>query len=136
VGSLLAQTGSNYIFGEEETFIVEACEYKRSFLNINPNIVLITKFSGIGAAIAFLATNMLQAGLYYRLVRREIMTISLLPIILYTAEAALSYLLTSMLHLHFLLQLVIACASYLLIIILTGQVNKQHIRNFKHLLAK
>lgn len=42
VGSLLAQTGSNYIFGEEETFIVEACEYKRSFLNINPNIVLIT----------------------------------------------------------------------------------------------
>ncbi len=42
VGSLLAQTGSNYIFGEEEIFIVEACEYKRSFLNINPNVVLIT----------------------------------------------------------------------------------------------
>lgn len=42
VGSLLAQTGSNYIHGEEETFIVEACEYKRSFLNINPKILLIT----------------------------------------------------------------------------------------------
>lgn len=42
VGSLLAQTGSNYIFGEEETFIVEACEYKRSFLNLSPNILLIT----------------------------------------------------------------------------------------------
>ncbi len=42
VGSLLAQTGSNYIFGEEEIFIVEACEYKRSFLNLNPNVVLIT----------------------------------------------------------------------------------------------
>jgi len=42
VGSLLAQTGSNYIFGEEETFIVEACEYKRSFLNINPQVLLIT----------------------------------------------------------------------------------------------
>lgn len=42
VGSLLAQTGSNYIFGQEETFIVEACEYKRSFLNLNPNILLIT----------------------------------------------------------------------------------------------
>lgn len=42
VGSLLAQTGSNYIHGEENTFIVEACEYKRSFLNLNPNILLIT----------------------------------------------------------------------------------------------
>jgi UDP-N-acetylmuramate--alanine ligase len=42
VGSLLAQTGSNYIFGKEELFIVEACEYKRSFLNLNPNILLIT----------------------------------------------------------------------------------------------
>jgi len=42
VGSLLAQTGSNYIHGEEETFIVEACEYKRSFLNLAPHILLIT----------------------------------------------------------------------------------------------
>lgn len=42
VGSLLAQTGSNYIHGEEETFIVEACEYKRSFLNLAPQILLIT----------------------------------------------------------------------------------------------
>ncbi len=42
VGSLLAQTGSNYVHGEEEIFIVEACEYKRSFLNLNPNILLIT----------------------------------------------------------------------------------------------
>ena len=42
VGSLLAQTGSNYVHGREEIFIVEACEYKRSFLNLNPNILLIT----------------------------------------------------------------------------------------------
>lgn len=123
-------------FGAKKYKSVSLITVISAVTNILLNIVLITKFSGIGAAIAFLATNMLQAGLYYRLVRREIMTISLLPIILYTAEAALSYLLTSMLHLHFLLQLVIACASYLLIIILTGQVNKQHIRNFKHLLAK
>ena len=42
VGSLLAQTGSNYVHGEDELFIVEACEYKRSFLNLNPQILLIT----------------------------------------------------------------------------------------------
>lgn len=42
VGSLLAQTGSNYVLGKENVFIVEACEYKRSFLNLNPHILLIT----------------------------------------------------------------------------------------------
>ncbi len=42
VGSLLAQTGSNYVHGSEELFIVEACEYKRSFLNLAPHILLIT----------------------------------------------------------------------------------------------
>lgn len=42
VGSLLAQTGSNYVHGSEEIFIVEACEYKRSFLNLTPHVLLIT----------------------------------------------------------------------------------------------
>lgn len=45
VGSLLKEedgTETNYIHGEGEHFIVEACEYRRSFLNINPNIVVIT----------------------------------------------------------------------------------------------
>ena len=42
VGSLLTKTNSNYIKGTEEMFVVEACEYKRSFLNLNPNVVLIT----------------------------------------------------------------------------------------------
>jgi UDP-N-acetylmuramate--alanine ligase len=42
VGSLLAQTGSNYVHGSEEIFIVEACEYKRSFLNLAPHVLLIT----------------------------------------------------------------------------------------------
>ena len=51
VGSLLKEkdgTRTNFIHGnhnhtdEREYFIVEACEYRRSFLNINPNIVVIT----------------------------------------------------------------------------------------------
>jgi UDP-N-acetylmuramate--alanine ligase len=49
VGSLLKDSGSNLIlpkdspFGnDKKLFIVEACEYKRSFLDINPNILVIT----------------------------------------------------------------------------------------------
>ena len=42
VGSLLKEYKSNLIVGKSEYFIVEACEYERSFLNINPKICVIT----------------------------------------------------------------------------------------------
>lgn len=42
VGSLLKDQKSNFIAGKSNYFVVEACEYKRSFLNLNPNILVIT----------------------------------------------------------------------------------------------
>ncbi len=42
IGSLLVGDNSNFIAGKSEYFVVEACEYKRSFLNINPKILVIT----------------------------------------------------------------------------------------------
>ena len=42
VGSLLKEYKSNLIVGNSEYFVVEACEYERSFLNINPKICVIT----------------------------------------------------------------------------------------------
>lgn len=51
VGSLLKEkdgTRTNFVHGNQnhidgrDYFIVEACEYRRSFLNINPNILIIT----------------------------------------------------------------------------------------------
>lgn len=41
VGSLL-KSGSNFIAGTSNIFVVEACEYKRSFLNLTPEILVIT----------------------------------------------------------------------------------------------
>ena len=41
VGSLLKQ-GTNFIAGKSDYFVVEACEYCRSFLNLNPKILVIT----------------------------------------------------------------------------------------------
>ena len=41
VGSLL-KGRTNFIKGGSDLFVVEACEYRRSFLNINPNILVIT----------------------------------------------------------------------------------------------
>ncbi|MFA5773339.1 MAG: Mur ligase family protein [Candidatus Paceibacterota bacterium] len=42
VGSLLIGTKSNFIAGKSKYLVVEACEYRRSFLNINPKILVIT----------------------------------------------------------------------------------------------
>ena len=42
VGSLLKEQGSNFVAGKGKYFVVEACEYKKSFLKLNPRIIVIT----------------------------------------------------------------------------------------------
>lgn len=42
VGSLRAKTGSNFRPGESKYAIVEACEYKRDFLSLEPDVLVIT----------------------------------------------------------------------------------------------
>lgn len=42
IGSLITGSKTNFISGESKYFVVESCEYRRSFLNINPNILVIT----------------------------------------------------------------------------------------------
>lgn len=42
VGSLLSDSNSNFVHGDSEWLIVEACEYKRSFLYLSPDILIIT----------------------------------------------------------------------------------------------
>lgn len=42
VGSLLAENGTNFMQGDSQYLVVEACEYKRSFLNLNPTHVIVT----------------------------------------------------------------------------------------------
>ncbi len=42
VGSLRSKTKSNYRAGKSKYFIVEACEYKRDFLYLEPDVLVIT----------------------------------------------------------------------------------------------
>ncbi len=42
VGSIMKDTGSNYLHGDSQYFIVEADEYRRSFLNLSPKVLVIT----------------------------------------------------------------------------------------------
>jgi len=45
VGEYLQKYNSNFVAGQSEYFITEACEYKESFLNIQHNILLITNIT-------------------------------------------------------------------------------------------
>ncbi|MFA6393005.1 MAG: Mur ligase family protein [Candidatus Paceibacterota bacterium] len=38
----MASRGTNFIAGSSDILVVEACEYRRSFLNINPKVLVIT----------------------------------------------------------------------------------------------
>ncbi len=42
VGSLVKDFGSNYLKGESDLFVVEACEYKRDFLSLSPFVLVVT----------------------------------------------------------------------------------------------
>jgi UDP-N-acetylmuramate--alanine ligase len=42
VGSLLSGKRGNYIQGDNKIFVVEACEYRRSFLQLEPFVLIIT----------------------------------------------------------------------------------------------
>lgn len=42
VGSLVRDFGSNYLAGDSEWLVVEACEYKRDFLTLFPEILVVT----------------------------------------------------------------------------------------------
>lgn len=42
VGSLMSGSGSNFIGGKGRYLVCEACEYRRSFLNLSPSVAIIT----------------------------------------------------------------------------------------------
>ncbi|MEZ4103705.1 MAG: Mur ligase family protein [Candidatus Paceibacterota bacterium] len=42
IGSLRAKTGSNFRAGKSKYAVVEACEYKRDFLSLQPDVLVIT----------------------------------------------------------------------------------------------
>jgi O-antigen/teichoic acid export membrane protein len=103
--------------------------------NIVLNLVLIPKYGGLGAAISFLTTNLLQAVLYYRLVLKQIMRISLGPLLLFAATGTIVYLFAIWLPVHFMLQLLIAIIAYLLIAVLSKRVTMRHFNDLKQFLS-
>lgn len=114
------------------TFITIGC----AAVNIVLNIILISKFGGAGAAVAFLVTTFLQVCLYYKLVSKHIITISLRPLVLFATAATVIYFMVIRINIYFVFQLLIAMVLYVLFGLVTKQINKQQIDNFKQFLSK
>jgi len=105
-------------------------------INIGLNLVLIPLFNGIGSAVAFLITNLLQAALYYRLVNKYVMHISLRPFLLLFPAALAGWFITSSINMHFLLRLLLGIAFYLVIAVVSRQLSRHTIQNSKQFLAQ
>ncbi|MDB5132643.1 MAG: hypothetical protein JWR02_2392, partial [Mucilaginibacter sp.] len=105
-------------------------------VNILLNILLISKFKGMGAAAAFFISTLLQGYLYYKLVSKQFMSVSLRPLVVLVISAAIIYLIVVRLNIHFIIQLMIGLILYILISVLSGQISRQHIRDFKQFLSR
>lgn len=104
--------------------------------NIGLNLILIPLFNGIGSAVAFLVTNILQAVLYYRLVNKHVMHISLKPFAILLPTASAGWFITASINVHFILKLLLGIVFYLLIAVVTKQLSGRTIQNSKQFLAQ
>lgn len=90
----------------------------------------------MGAAAAFFISTLLQGYLYYKLVSKQFMSVSLRPLVVLVISAAIIYLIVVRLNIHFIIQLMIGLILYILISVLSGQISRQHIRDFKQFLSR
>jgi O-antigen/teichoic acid export membrane protein len=104
--------------------------------NILLNILLISKFKGTGAAAAFFISTLLQSYLYYKLVSKQFMRVSLRPLVVLVTSATIIYFIVVRLNVHFIIQFLIGLILYSLISVLSGQISRQRIRDFKQFLSR
>lgn len=104
--------------------------------NLSLNLAMIPIWGGIGAALAFLLTSLLQCGLYYRLVRKQIMAIQLRPLAWFIVTAVVAYIIAVHLPVNFMIRLVVVVVLYLLTNILSKQITKQQLYHFKSFLTR
>ena len=122
-------------FGAKRYRSVTGITISCAVINIVLNLVLIPQLGGLGAAVAFFTTTILQCGLLYKLVYRQIMALALKPFFLFMAVAIIIYLLVMPLNMPFYIKLPVAIIIYVLIAILTRQITRQHLYNFKQFLS-
>ncbi|MEZ5018244.1 MAG: oligosaccharide flippase family protein [Flavipsychrobacter sp.] len=104
--------------------------------NLLLNLLLIPFYGGLGAAVAYLITNLVQMSGYYLVVKGKIMAFPLRSLLLFLIMGAIAYSISTFLTDNLVLQLVTSLGVYISLAILTKQVRKDQIGTLKMLLKK
>jgi O-antigen/teichoic acid export membrane protein len=107
-----------------------------AFINIGLNAVLIPFYGGMGAAIAFLATSVMQLVGYYRLSDKYVMKFSSLPLISFLLIGAVSYIAVVNIVSALWMQVGLAVFLYVAIALVLKQVNTGNVKSLLTLLKK
>jgi O-antigen/teichoic acid export membrane protein len=123
-------------FGARKYRSVTGITITCAVVNLTLNLIMIPIWGGIGAAFTFLLTSVLQCGLYYRLMRKQIMVMQLRPFALFIITAVLAYIITISIPVNFMIRLAVVLAVYLLTTILSKQITRQQLYHFKNFLTR
>lgn len=104
--------------------------------NLVLNLILIPRFAGLGAAIAFLGSTALQLTCYYLLVKKYVMKFPVASFFLFFLFAAISFIVSTSFFSNVILQVLIAILLYVLISVLTRRINKGHLFTLRLFLKK
>jgi O-antigen/teichoic acid export membrane protein len=107
-----------------------------AFINIGLNAVLIPFYGGMGAAIAFLATSIMQLVGYYRLSDKYVMKFSSLPLFSFLLIGAVSYIAAVNIVSGLWMQVGLAVFLYVAIALVLKQVNTGNVKSLLTLLKK
>lgn len=101
--------------------------------NLALNLALIPLFGGIGAAIAFLVTSIIQTAIYFFIVKREFTRFPVFNLVYFALIAFLAYEVSCFLTNVTALRLVFALGSYMTMCVLLRRVGKNHLNFLRRL---
>lgn len=107
-----------------------------AFINIGLNAILIPFYGGMGAAIAFLVTSVMQLVGYYRLSDKYVMKFSSLPLFSFLLIGAVSYIAAVNIISALWMQVGLAVFLYVAIALVLRQVNTRNVKSLLTLLKK
>jgi O-antigen/teichoic acid export membrane protein len=107
-----------------------------AIINVILNLILIPKYAGIGAAIAFVATNIFQFSFYFYRVNSTILTLPIYSFMLMFVAALISYKISIYATSNILMELFVSVFLYTSIAILLKQFGKPQIAMIQSLLKR
>lgn len=105
-------------------------------VNLILNLILIPLYGGLGAAIAYLITNVVQMVGYYTVVEKQIMHFPLVSLYLFLFTGVAVYFASTAITSNIALQLLMAVGVYVGVALFSKHVNKGHVQTLTTFLKK